>query len=184
MPAVELPETEALERDVAELMAQWRVPDTGVRVRWNKRLRTCAGRAFHRDGRIELNPHLLQRAPEQLRTVLVHEAAHVACCRMFGARVPPHGRHWRALMRLAGLPPDITHEIPVDGLRRRRWLYLRLCDACGSRTIGGSVRYQSCRCGRRDRFLVMRATAGPAGRAALRALTATDMRRRCRTAGA
>lgn len=175
-----LPEPAELERRAAELLARWRVPETAVAVRWNPRLTTTAGRAFLRGARIELNPTLLAKAPDQLPVVLTHEAAHIAAFRLFGPRVQAHGRHWRSLMRLAGLPPDITHDIPVDGprgRRRRRFFYLRVCEACGDRQIGESVRYGRCHgCEARDSYLVVKAAASPAGRRALERLSDEDVK--------
>ncbi|MEO6597527.1 MAG: SprT family zinc-dependent metalloprotease [Planctomycetota bacterium] len=174
-----LPDCAELERRTAELLAQWRVVHTAVRVLWNDRLTTTAGRAFLRNGCIELNPTLLVRAPDQIPVVLTHEAAHIAAFRLFGANIPAHGRHWRSLMRLAGLPPDVTHKMPVTKLRRgrRRYVYLRVCDACGARSIQPSVRYGRCHgCSARDRFLVMKAPANALGRAALERLSLADVR--------
>lgn len=125
----DLPSAEELQRRAAQLLADWRVPDAAIDVAWNDRLKTSAGRAFVRHGRIELNPHLLGRAPEQVQMVLTHEAAHIAAARLFGPAVPAHGRHWRSLMRLAGLPPKVTHDIPIEPRRRprrRRHLLARL----------------------------------------------------------
>jgi predicted SprT family Zn-dependent metalloprotease len=174
-----LPAAAELERRVADQMRHWRVPATEVRVAWNPQLTTTAGRAFPRQGRIELNPHLLERAPEQLQTVLIHEAAHVAAQRLFGERVGAHGRHWRALMRLAGLPPDVTHAIPTRGIRRLRFAWVRFCDACGDRRLGKSVRYDVCRCGAADQFLVLKAPRTEHGLSALRKITLEEARIRC-----
>ena len=87
------------------LSARLGFPETAVEVSWNRRLATTAGRAFVRGGRIELNPRLLATVPDQIDSVLVHEAAHVAAFRLFGENIPAHGRHWRSLMRLAGCAP-------------------------------------------------------------------------------
>lgn len=167
-------------------MAQWRVLDTRVRVAWNERLTTTAGRAFQRQGLVELNPTLLAKAPEQLAMVLVHEAAHIAAFRLFGGNIPAHGRHWRSLMRLAGHEPSVTHDIPIDDAeasprarvrRRRRYVYLRVCEACGDRVLLAAVRYGRCSgCSSRDSFLVMKAPASRAGEAALAKLTLADVR--------
>jgi predicted SprT family Zn-dependent metalloprotease len=177
---VSLPEPTELERRAAELLRQWRVPETAVAVCWNARLTTTAGRAFLRGARIELNPTLLLRAPDQLPVVLTHEAAHIAAFRLFGPNIQAHGRHWRSLMRLAGLPPAITHDIPVDGpraRRRRRYVYLRLCEACGDRQIAEAVRYGRCQgCEARDSYLVVKAPAGPAGRKALERLSVAEVK--------
>jgi predicted SprT family Zn-dependent metalloprotease len=180
-----LPGAAELERTAAELLAAWRVLDTTVRVVWNAKLTTTAGRAFQRNGRIELNPTLLAKAPHELPVVLVHEAAHIAAFRLFGANIPAHGRHWRSLMRLAGHEPSVTHDIPVDDVRpsravaqrRRRYVYLRVCDACGDRVLLGSPRYGRCGgCATRDSFLVMKAPATAAGEAALARLSLAEVR--------
>lgn len=179
-----LPAAAELERRATELLGTWRVLETAVRVVWNERLTTTAGRAFLRNGRIELNPTLLARAPDQVETVLVHEAAHIAAFRLFGANIPAHGRHWRSLMRLAGHEPAVTHRIPVHGLQkerarrvRRRYVYLRICEQCGDRQMLVALRYGRCGgCSARDSFLVMRAPAGPAGERALGQLSLGDVR--------
>ncbi|MCR9246078.1 MAG: SprT-like domain-containing protein [bacterium] len=185
-----LPPVEDLQRRAVELFELWRVRDTAVDVAYNRRLRTCAGRAFVENGLIELNPHVLEGAPEEVDGVLVHEAAHVAAWRLFGNAAEAHGRHWRALMRLAGAPPDVTHDLPIPsrpsgtvGARhrsRRRFSYLRFCEACGDRQLLAAVRYGRCHgCSRRDSYLVLRAPASAAGRAALERITLEDARARC-----
>jgi len=179
---VKLPAAVELELRAAELLARWRVLDTKLVVVWNDRLTTTAGRAFQRNGRIELNPTLLARAPDQVPVVLAHEAAHIAAFRLFGANIPAHGRHWRSLMRLAGQPPEVTHRIPLRGVRaaerrRRRYVYLRVCDRCGDRALLASPRYGRCQgCSARDSFLVVKAPASPAGRAALAGMSLGDVR--------
>jgi len=178
--ADELPTEEHLQRRAAELFAQWRVKETEVEVTWNRRLSTTAGRAFVRSGRIELNPRLLANATDQVETVLTHEAAHVAAFRLFGDNIPAHGRHWRSLMRLAGHEPAVTHRIPLDGIKRRRsrrFVYLRLCGACGDRVVQSSVRYGRCPgCSSRTEYLVLKARATAAGRRALENLTDLEVR--------
>lgn len=148
---------------------------------WNPRLRTSAGRAFWTQGRIELNPHLLREHQGRVTEVLVHEAAHVAAFLLHGKRIRPHGREWQHLMRQAGQRPAACHRLPLHGLRRRRrrYLYLRMCDPCGDRLIVRSLRYGPChRCGH-DRYLVLRSGGGAAGHAALRALSRAEVRARC-----
>lgn len=182
MTSADLPTPEQLQRRCAQLFELWRVLDKEVEVSWNRRLSTTAGRAYVRRGCIELNPRLLARVPEEVDGVLTHEAAHVAAYRLFGANIPAHGRHWRALMRTAGQEPRVTHKLPVEGLRRRakarqRFLYLRLCDACGDLVVLEQVRYGRCpQCARRDDYLVVKTKASAAGRRALQKMTATDVR--------
>lgn len=174
-----LPPAEELRRRAERLLDEWRVVDRCVDVVWNERLTTTAGRAFVRRGRVELNPNLLRRAPDQIDVVLVHETAHVAAFRLFGGHIPAHGRHWRSLMRLAGLAPEVMHRIPLDGVRPRRasYLYLRMCGSCEDRVIVRAVRYGRChRCAARGDYLVVKARASGAGRRALEAMTPADVR--------
>jgi predicted SprT family Zn-dependent metalloprotease len=185
---VTLPAAAELARRAADLLAAWRVLDTKIKVVWNDKLTTTAGRAFQRNGRVELNPTLLAKAPDELAAVLAHEAAHVAAFRLFGPNIPAHGRHWRSLMRLAGHEPAITHDIPIDDVAperaprsrpraRRRFVYLRVCDACGDRILLAAVRYGRCAgCSARDSFLVMKAPASRAGENALARLSLADVR--------
>jgi hypothetical protein len=93
-------------------------------------------------------------------------------------------------MRLAGHEPAVTHDIPVDDVAperraaprqrrraRRRFVYLRVCDACGDRVLLAAVRYGKCAgCAARDSFLVMKAPASRAGEAALARLSLADVR--------
>ena len=176
-----LPGHEELEQRVTALFAAWRVRAAAVEVRWNPRLSTSAGRAFVQRGRIELNPNLLGEHPTEIPAVLAHEAAHVAAFRLFGAAAEAHGRQWRALMRLAGFPPAVTHDLPVERrASRQRYLYLRVCDSCGGRAIQAAVRYGRCQgCSRRDSYLVLRAPASAAGRRALEQMSLADVRGRC-----
>ena len=112
--------------------------------------------------------------------MLAHEAAHVAAFRLFGANIPAHGRHWRSLMRFAGHEPQVTHRIPLDGIKRRRprrFVYLRLCATCGDRALLSSMRYGRCPgCSQRDGYLVLKARATKAGRRALELLSDTEVR--------
>jgi hypothetical protein len=92
---------------------------TAIAWRWYPRLRTSVGRAVFADMMIELNPLLLARHPDQVRAVLVHEAAHLVVQRLHG-RQNPHGRVWKHYMRQAGESTSATHSLDVRGLRRKR----------------------------------------------------------------
>ena len=83
-------------------------------------------------------------------------------------------------MRPAGHPPDVAPATPCGAARargRRRYVYLRVCEGCGDRRILEAVRYGRCHgCEARDRYLVVKATGGAAGRRALGRLTLTGGR--------
>jgi predicted SprT family Zn-dependent metalloprotease len=122
----------------------------GLEVEFNGRLRSAAGRADFSARRIELNPRLLDRHPEELVPTLVHELCHFIA----GARAG-HGPRWRDAVVALGQVPESCHRLDVDGLavRRRRWLWS--CGRCGETYERGhraAHRYSCGRCGRRLRL--------------------------------
>ncbi|MBC8328266.1 MAG: SprT-like domain-containing protein [Planctomycetes bacterium] len=113
---------ERLRAALDEVLELWEVIDlrAAIGIRWNSRLRTTIGRALLDDMLVELNPRLLARHPEQVRHVLVHEAAHLVVRRLHGAGVAPHGKIWKAYMGRAEESSRATHDLDVSGLRARR----------------------------------------------------------------
>ena len=111
-----------LQEVMDEALIRWNVEDlrAAIGVCWNPRLRTTIGRALLDDMVVELNPTLLARYPEEVRPVLLHEAAHLVVRRLFGPSTPPHGKFWKAYMRSVGVSTRATHNLDVSGLRRPR----------------------------------------------------------------
>src|SRR5215831_4721902 len=68
---------------------------TELRVEWNSRLKTAAGRADYREKLISLNPRLVEH-PAEINRTLRHELAHIlAEFRKKGRRrIAPHGPEW------------------------------------------------------------------------------------------
>ncbi len=108
-----------------------------VKVSWNPRMRTAAGRAFTKSGVIELNPRL-QDLPEgtretELRATFLHELAHVVASGRSGRRrIAPHGPEWRQACRDLGIPgEDRCHALDFQPRRlARKFAYS--CPACGA----------------------------------------------------
>lgn len=121
-PDTGLPSEKLLEAKVCGFFETWGLLDrlAHVEVRWNPRLRSSAGRCLPKRLQIELNPRLLARDPGQIEVVLAHEAAHLATSLVHGFDVAPHGEEWVGFMTALGLPPRVTHDIPVARARRRR----------------------------------------------------------------
>jgi len=97
---------------------------------------TSAGQVRVTDGGdclVRYNARLLERHPRAfLSRTVPHETAHLVVFGLFGPRVPPHGRKWRAIMALFGSAPERCHNYRVDGLQVRR---LRRYDyRCACRT--------------------------------------------------
>ena len=72
---------------------------TKLRVEWNSRLKTAAGRADYRQKLISLNPRLVEH-PAEIDRTLRHELAHIlAQIRAGRRRISPHGREWQQACR-------------------------------------------------------------------------------------
>ena len=96
-----------------------------IRVEWNSRLKTAAGRADYRQKLISLNPRLFQHVAEINRT-LRHELAHIlAQFRAGRRRILPHGPEWRQACRDLGISDEKRcHNLPFPvSQRARRYLY-------------------------------------------------------------
>ena len=84
-----------------------------VRVEWNPRMRSAAGRADFRGKLISLNPELKDHSDEIDRT-LRHELAHLlAQWRVGRRRIAPHGPEWREACRDLGIADEARcHNLP------------------------------------------------------------------------
>ncbi len=96
-----------------------------LRVEWNSRLKTAAGRADCRQKLISLNPRLLEH-PAEIDRTLRHELAHLlAQFRADRRRVLPHGEEWQEACRDLGIADEKRcHNLPFPvSERTRRFLY-------------------------------------------------------------
>jgi SprT protein len=97
-----------------------------IRVEWNPRLRSCAGRADFREKLVSLNPRLSEYGVGEIDRTLRHELAHLlAQFRAGRRRILPHGREWRdACHDLAIGDERRCHNLPLPTRQRtRRFLY-------------------------------------------------------------
>ena len=118
-----------------------------VRVVWNPRMRTTAGRAFWPEARIEMNPKLEQVAPGEIRQTMLHELAHLVAYERAGRRhISAHGVEWRQACADLGIPGEkATHSLPLPSRRmKRKWRYT--CPACGEgfERVRKMKRYAGC----------------------------------------
>jgi SprT protein len=96
-----------------------------LRVEWNARLKTAAGRADCRRKLISLNPRLIEH-PSEIDRTFRHELAHVlAQFRAGRRRIVPHGAEWRqACLDLGIADEKRCHNLPFPVTKRvRRYLY-------------------------------------------------------------
>jgi SprT protein len=86
---------------------------TQLRVEWNSRLKTAAGRADYRQKLISLNPRLSEH-PAEIDRTLRHELAHLlAQFRAGRRRILPHGEEWREACRDLGIKGERRcHNLP------------------------------------------------------------------------
>jgi SprT protein len=101
-----------------------------VRVEWNPRLKSCAGRADYREKLISLNPQLHEvragQAVNEIDRTLRHELAHLlAQFRTGRRRILPHGPEWRTACVDLGIGDEKRcHNLPFPFIERmRRFLY-------------------------------------------------------------
>ncbi len=109
-----------LETEVRELLRSLGAKRiaTEIRVEWNPRLKTAAGRADYRHKLISLNPQLLEH-PAEIDRTLRHELAHIlAQCRAGRRRISPHGPEWQHACRDLGIADEKRcHTLPFPATR-------------------------------------------------------------------
>ena len=101
-----------------------------LRVEWNSRLKTAAGRADYRQKLISLNPQLFEH-PTEIDRTLRHELAHIlAQFRAGRRRVLPHGAEWRQACCDLGIADEKRcHSLPFKvSESARRYVYK--CPQC------------------------------------------------------
>jgi len=97
-----------------------------IRVEWNARLKTCAGRADYCCKLISLNPRLCDHGATEIDRTLRHEIAHLlAQSRAGHRRILPHGVEWQqACQDLRIGNEKRCHTLPFPVCKRvRRYLY-------------------------------------------------------------
>jgi SprT protein len=115
MPAGPTAETAVLLQTARELLCSFGADRIArkLRVEWNSRLKTAAGRADYRQQLISLNTRLFEQAAEIDRT-LRHELAHILAQFLAGRRrILPHGIEWRQACRDLGIGDEKRcHNLP------------------------------------------------------------------------
>ena len=103
---------------------------TEIRVEWNPRLKTCAGRADYRSRLISLNPLLIHH-PAEIDRTFRHELAHIlAQFRAGHRRMLPHGIEWQQACRDLGVADEKRcHNLPFPASERAR-PHLYKCPNC------------------------------------------------------
>jgi SprT protein len=108
-----------------------------IRVEWNPRMRTAAGRADFLEKLISLNPMLFNlesvngHSGSEIDRTLRHELAHLlAQWRVRRRRTPPHGVEWRQACRDLGVADEARcHNLPF-ATKTHAARYVYLCPNC------------------------------------------------------
>jgi len=120
MPAGHTAETAVLLQTARELLRSLGAKRiaTELRVEWNSRLKTAAGRADHRQKLISLNPRLVEY-PAEIDRTLRHELAHIlAQFRAERRRISTHGSEWQQACRDLGIAGEKRcHTLPFPAKR-------------------------------------------------------------------
>ena len=85
-----------------------------VRVEWNPRMKSAAGRADYHERLISLNPLLRDHGIEEIDRTLRHELAHLLAQFQVGRRrIAPHGPEWREACRALDIAAEARcHNLP------------------------------------------------------------------------
>lgn len=105
-----------------------------VEVRWNRRMRSTAGRATWPGAVIELNPALRDIGEGEVARTFLHELAHLVAFERAGRRrIRPHGPEWCRACAELGIPGErASHRLELPSrTMRRRWAYI--CPVCAVR---------------------------------------------------
>ncbi|PYI77022.1 MAG: hypothetical protein DMF01_02360 [Verrucomicrobia bacterium] len=132
MPAGPTAETAVLLQTARELLRAHGADRIAreLRVEWNSRLKTAAGRADYCQKLISLNPQLFEH-PTEIDRTLRHELAHIlAQLRAGRRRVLPHGAEWRQACCDLGIADEKRcHNLPFKvSESARRYVYK--CPQC------------------------------------------------------
>lgn len=92
--------------------------DLSIRVKFNPRMRSVIGRAWHKRKLIELNQRLCSKHPEEIIPTLIHELAHIIARELYGSKIKSHGLEWSYTMRRLGHEPTRCHNLDTSGLKR------------------------------------------------------------------
>src|SRR4029077_2462894 len=109
---------EAKARQLLDSLGAKRIA-TELRVEWNSRLKTAAGRSDYRRKLISLNPRLVEH-PAEIDRTLRHELAHILAQfrETNRRRISPHGPEWEQACRDLGIAGEKRcHTLPFPAKR-------------------------------------------------------------------
>ena len=136
---------------VSTLENHWPEALDKIKVEWNPRLTSTAGRAWRRTHNIELATKILPYVGTKgLKRTVVHELAHLFVWHKWGHKASAHGREWKGTTLAWGADPSRTHkyfEIPAVCVALGRTV--ASCSVCGrkvgvSKRTASRIKYRRC----------------------------------------
>jgi len=99
-----------------------------VRIYWNPRMRSTAGRALLKESIVEMNPHLMRFGQKEVVRTILHEIAHLVAWERYRHR--GHGKEWQYVCVQLGIPGEkATHTLDLPRrTQRKQWRYK--CPRC------------------------------------------------------
>jgi len=88
-----------------------------IKVEWNNRMRSCAGKAFCFQQIIKLNARLLSENESELIPTFLHEVAHLIDFQIRGKS--NHDYHWKSILTDMGEKDDRCHNMDVSNLKNK-----------------------------------------------------------------
>lgn len=88
-----------------------------------------AGLAYSAKLRIVLNEKLfLANQKDFFENIIPHECCHIAQYILYPDEEAEHGPHWKKLMRLLGLKPNVYHDLDVSAVDNKVHRYTCCCN--------------------------------------------------------
>jgi SprT protein len=118
------------------------------KVTLNRRLKSCAGRAWYGKNQVELATHFLfNESQESYDATIAHEVAHILSYQMYGNIGMGHGNEWKNVMWLLGQNATRCHQYESTVKRNKDFRVYCGCDEkFVSRTIYSRMEMRNYRC--------------------------------------
>ena len=115
-----------------------------------------AGKAYCLQNRVSFNRILFEENVDHfIQQTVAHEVAHIVTRIVYGPRVRSHGREWKTVMMLFGIPADRCHDYDTTNSQVKiKNKYEYVCKDCGHTLFLGPVRHRKA-----QRFAMMGSNA-------------------------
>jgi SprT protein len=100
-----------------------------IKVEFKRSLGLTAGLAYGSEKRIVLNEKLfLRNKGDFFSEIIPHEVAHILQDILCPEEVEDHGKCWKELMHILGLPANVYHNLDVSAVEKKIFRYSCCCE--------------------------------------------------------